>query len=564
MKKIVGIGLAWIAALGLVMTGATQAVAATKDYELKGFVECALFNESPSRLQMQVGSKSVDINYAVGPGIAGKDAAYSVPYQSTGGDISVSQIKVTCQSDVFDKVVDTVPGFQFKKSATRHLCVKGGLSLFGCSPRLNFAGACYLSGYFGGTFLGVVELAFNPKDYLGATSLLLDKAGRSGWSKAVTAVSCGLSTVPTVPKRAEPPVTQPIQQAPLVQPPQLVVQQPVVQTPAPVQEASMVGPVVISSSYGACQFGPNCLIAGFSISGFNPAPPTYTCVFSNGARYDFGFAGSSVGTACVTNERGDSVAIEVAGVRSATVTNNASVTPSPNVSVANNPVISNPAVVSGPSVQAPVVATPSPVVSVSSPVLGTVSAAARAGSCPYGPSCLIASFSISGFSPQPARYTCIFSDGSRYDFSFGGTSVNTACYTNARPDSIVIEVAGVRSGVLANSAAAVVTPPVVTPPTPTSVRTYTEQAGTAGSPTFLNPVNAGGPGPRIPAMSNVEVFCKVYAPQIASVNPDGYWYKVATAPWSGSYFAPANNFWNGDVPGVKPYIHNTDFAVPDC
>jgi hypothetical protein len=558
MKRIVGIGLAWMAAVGLVLTGVTPAAAATKDYELKGFVECGLFNESPSRLQMRVGSKAVDINYAVGSGLAGKDAFYSVPYQSTGGDTAVSQIKVTCQSDMFDKIVNNVAGFQFKKSATRHLCVNGGLSAFGCSPRLSFAGACYLSAYFGGTFLGVVELGFNPKDSLGATSLLLDKAGRSGWSKAVTAVSCGLATVPTVPERTEPPIAQPISQTTVVQQPQ-----PVVQTPAPVQETNTVGSVIISSSYEACQFGPSCLIAGFSISGFSPAPATYTCVFSNGARYDFGFAGSSVGSACLASERGDSVTIEVAGVRSATVANNAPVAPSANVPMANNPVVSNP-VVNSSVVQAPVVATPSPAVSVSSSVLGTVSAAGRVSSCPYGPSCLIASFSIAGFSPQPTRYTCIFSDGSRYDFSFGGTSVNTACFTNARPDSIVIEVARVRSGVLASSAPAVVPPPVAVTPPPASVRTYTEQAGTAGSPTFLNPVNAGGPGPRIPAMSNVEVFCKVYAPQIASVNPDGYWYKIATAPWSGSYFAPANNFWNGDVPGEKPYIHNTDFAVPDC
>jgi hypothetical protein len=358
-------------------------------------------------------------------------------------------------------------------------------------------------------------------------------------------------------------------QTPSAQQPSTAVQQPVVQSATPAQPVITVGSVIINSSYGTCQYGSNCLIAGFSLSGFSPVPAVYTCVFSNGARYDFSLSGSSVGTACITNEGGDSITIEVGGVRSATISNNASSNATPNLPVVNSPVTQTPVA------QSPVVATPAtpatpavpaPVAGTSSPVLGTVSAAGRVGPCTFGSSCLIASFSIAGFSPQPTRYTCIFSDGSRYDFSFGGSSVNTACYTNARPDSITIEVAGVRSGVLANSAAPAVAPVTPTPtPTPTSsVRTYTEQAGTAGSPTFLNPVNAGGPGQRIGAMTYVEVFCKVYAPQIASVNPDGYWYKVASAPWSGTYFAPANNFWNGDVPGVKPYVHNTDFAVPDC
>ena len=62
----------------------------------------------------------------------------------------------------------------------------------------------------------------------------------------------------------------------------------------------------------------------------------------------------------------------------------------------------------------------------------------------------------------------------------------------------------------------------------------------------------------------VDVSCKVYAPQIQSANPDGYWYRIATAPWNNQYYAVANTFWNGDVPGQKPYTHFTDWAVRDC
>ncbi len=112
-----------------------------------------------------------------------------------------------------------------------------------------------------------------------------------------------------------------------------------------------------------------------------------------------------------------------------------------------------------------------------------------------------------------------------------------------------------------------VSPPNGAPPSaaaPTAPRTWREQQGSRGVNTFTNPYNASGMGPRIAPYQWVDVFCKIYAPQIASANPDGYWYRMASPPWSGTYYAPANTFWNGDQPGVKPYTHNTDFAVANC
>jgi len=102
------------------------------------------------------------------------------------------------------------------------------------------------------------------------------------------------------------------------------------------------------------------------------------------------------------------------------------------------------------------------------------------------------------------------------------------------------------------------------PPPPPPPRTWPEQQGSLGANTFTNPYNASGMGVKIPPYQWVEVSCKVYAPQIVSANPDGYWYRIASAPWSNRYYAVANTFWNGDVPGQKPYVHNTDFAVPNC
>ena len=66
-------------------------------------------------------------------------------------------------------------------------------------------------------------------------------------------------------------------------------------------------------------------------------------------------------------------------------------------------------------------------------------------------------------------------------------------------------------------------------------------------------------------MAWVDVSCKLKpASTIGSAYPDGYWYRIASAPWNNQYYAVANTFWNGDIPGQTPYTHNTDFAVPDC
>lgn len=91
-----------------------------------------------------------------------------------------------------------------------------------------------------------------------------------------------------------------------------------------------------------------------------------------------------------------------------------------------------------------------------------------------------------------------------------------------------------------------------------------EQAGSGGARTFARPRALSGAGEAVKPGQVVRVRCKLYSPEPPSVNPDGYWYRLTSAPWNGSYYAPANSFWNGDVPGHRPYIHNTDFAVPNC
>lgn len=81
--------------------------------------------------------------------------------------------------------------------------------------------------------------------------------------------------------------------------------------------------------------------------------------------------------------------------------------------------------------------------------------------------------------------------------------------------------------------------------------------------TFRNYHNASGTGPAVAAGKWVQVSCKVHDATIASVNPDGYWYRIARSPWKNAYYAPANTFMNGDPYG-GPYTHNRDVAVPNC
>ncbi len=107
-------------------------------------------------------------------------------------------------------------------------------------------------------------------------------------------------------------------------------------------------------------------------------------------------------------------------------------------------------------------------------------------------------------------------------------------------------------------------PPTASPKPPAPASTWDEQQGSLGANTFRNPTNASGMGVKIKPYQWVRVSCKIYRPQIQSANPDGYWYRIASAPWNNQYYAVANTFWNGDVPGRKPYVHNTDFAVRDC
>ncbi|MEX1651957.1 hypothetical protein ABZ960_02035 [Streptomyces pseudovenezuelae] len=91
------------------------------------------------------------------------------------------------------------------------------------------------------------------------------------------------------------------------------------------------------------------------------------------------------------------------------------------------------------------------------------------------------------------------------------------------------------------------------------------QQGYRGAHTFTDPhhPSKATQGVTVKPMSYVPVICRVSAPEILTANPDGFWYRLG-GPWHGRYYAVANTFWNGDVPGHKPYSHDTDYSVPEC
>ncbi len=131
---------------------------------------------------------------------------------------------------------------------------------------------------------------------------------------------------PTVPATA--PLTSPATQPPLTQPP--ATQPPATRPPAttlapattpPPATLPPDGPVVtIIGSVGPCNYGSQCLLAGFALHNFNSQPSEFVCEFGDGSRYAFHFTRQEVERACATGNTNGSITIEVDGVRSATFT----------------------------------------------------------------------------------------------------------------------------------------------------------------------------------------------------------------------------------------------------
>jgi surface antigen len=105
------------------------------------------------------------------------------------------------------------------------------------------------------------------------------------------------------------------------------------------------------------------------------------------------------------------------------------------------------------------------------------------------------------------------------------------------------------------------TPTEVTPPPPPPTRGETTGGVTH---TWTNYTNAGGTqGPSIPSNATVQIACALAGFRVADGNT--WWYRIASSPWSGAYYASADAFYNnGQTSGSLIGTPFVDPAVPGC
>jgi Effector-associated domain 5 len=99
--------------------------------------------------------------------------------------------------------------------------------------------------------------------------------------------------------------------------------------------------------------------------------------------------------------------------------------------------------------------------------------------------------------------------------------------------------------------------------TPASGKTWTETPYTE-SKTFANFVNAGNPlGEELSPGQAVQVSCRVRGFVVKDGDP--WWYRLASSPWNGHYYATSDDFYNTPNTSGNPINGVTvDTRVPTC
>jgi hypothetical protein len=107
-------------------------------------------------------------------------------------------------------------------------------------------------------------------------------------------------------------------------------------------------------------------------------------------------------------------------------------------------------------------------------------------------------------------------------------------------------------------------PATATPqPPPPPPAAHAETTGGVAH-TWTNPANAGGSeGPPIPAFATVQIACRLTGFKVADGNT--WWYRIASAPWSSTYYVSADAFYNnGQTSGSLIGTPFVDGSVPGC
>jgi hypothetical protein len=137
--------------------------------------------------------------------------------------------------------------------------------------------------------------------------------------------------------------------------------------------------------------------------------------------------------------------------------------------------------------------------------------------------------------------------------SAGSGSNNTTTTTTTQPRTTTT-----------TSTTTTTTTTTTTAPAPAPApQTYGETVGGVTN-TWTNYSNAGGTeGPQIAKGTTVQIACKVTGFKVADGNT--WWYRIASSPWNGTYYASADAFYNngatsGSLSGT-PFVDNN---VPNC
>jgi len=140
-------------------------------------------------------------------------------------------------------------------------------------------------------------------------------------STAAAEVAAPATTEPTVPETTLLPTTIPATTVPATTIPATTLPATTTPTTAPATVPPVVaGPQVeIVTRTEPCKFGASCLVAGYILHGFDSPPAEFVCEFASGNRFTFSAGQFAVDRACATGTPGDSITIEVGGIRSDTV-----------------------------------------------------------------------------------------------------------------------------------------------------------------------------------------------------------------------------------------------------
>jgi surface antigen len=105
--------------------------------------------------------------------------------------------------------------------------------------------------------------------------------------------------------------------------------------------------------------------------------------------------------------------------------------------------------------------------------------------------------------------------------------------------------------------------PGAVPVTPAAAPTFAETTGGV-THTWTNYTNAGGTeGSSIPSNTTVQIACALPGFRVADGNT--WWYRIASIPWGGAYYASADAFYNnGQTSGSLIGTPFVDAAVPSC